>query len=169
LGTVRDIVNAAEVVIDHIDYDSFGRVLAETNAAFGDRFKFTGREYDEASGLYYYRACWYDPAIGRFLSADPLGFLAGDANLYRYVGNRPLTYFDPSGMSGDLLFYPAAIQYDLNVANASTASLSDNSWKIETCPRKHGHAIDFSCFPQQKLICLGGICSAAFFYWRESL
>ena len=53
---MHNTVNATGALIDHIDYDSFGRVLAETNAAFGDRFKFAGREYDEVSGLYYYRA-----------------------------------------------------------------------------------------------------------------
>lgn len=38
---------------------------------------------------------WYDPAVGRWLSEDPLGLAAGDANLYRYVGNSPLTHTDP--------------------------------------------------------------------------
>jgi RHS repeat-associated protein len=97
LGTVRDIVNAAGSLIDHIDYDSFGRILAETNVLFGDRYKFTGREFISESGLYYYRARWYNPATGRFLSTDPIGFSAGDANLYRYVANSPLGAVDPSG------------------------------------------------------------------------
>ena len=99
LGTVRDIVDAAGAVTNHIDYDSFGRVLLESNAAAGDRFKFTGREYDPQLELYYYRARFYDPLLGRFISQDPLGFAAGDANLYRYVGNDPLNYTDPFGLS----------------------------------------------------------------------
>jgi len=97
LGTVRDIVNAAGAVINHLDYDSFGQLLAQTNPAFGDRYTFTGREYDATLGLYYLRARHYDPRLGRFTAEDPIRFLAGDTNLYRYVGNSPLIALDPWG------------------------------------------------------------------------
>jgi len=97
LGSVRDIADTAGTVIDHIQYDSFGDVLSETNPEAGDRFKFTGREFDSATGLYYYRARYYDAAIGRFISEDPLGFRAGDPNLYRYVNNAPGVGLDPTG------------------------------------------------------------------------
>ncbi|HID22390.1 MAG TPA: hypothetical protein EYP14_08305, partial [Planctomycetaceae bacterium] len=62
------------------------------------RFKFTGREYDAETALYYYRARYYDAAIVRFLSEDPIGLQAGDANLYRYVGNTPTSSTDPHGL-----------------------------------------------------------------------
>ena len=62
-------------------------------------FGYTGREHDEATGLNNYRARWYDPLALEFLSEDPLGFAGGDSNLSRYVGNRPVDYTDPSGMS----------------------------------------------------------------------
>gem|GEM_PF-6710263 len=97
LGTVRDLADAAGEVIDHIAYDSFGNVLAESNPAAGDRFRFTGREFDAATGQYYYRARYYDGTIGRFTSEDPLGLAACDVNLYRYVSNRPTAASDPSG------------------------------------------------------------------------
>ncbi|NEZ56463.1 RHS repeat-associated core domain-containing protein [Adonisia turfae] len=61
------------------------------------RSGYTGRERDDATGLIYYRARYYDPTVGRFLSEDPLGFDAGDANLYRYVFHSPTNYTDPSG------------------------------------------------------------------------
>jgi len=99
LGTVRDIVDAAGAIINHLDYDSFGRLLSQTNALAGDRFGFTGREYDPELDLYFYRARYYDPQQGRFVSQDPLGFAAGDSNLYRYVANAPLTARDPMGTS----------------------------------------------------------------------
>nr|BAL54470.1 hypothetical conserved protein [uncultured Planctomycetota bacterium] len=86
-------------VSDEITYDSFGNALSETNPAAGNRFKFTARELDAALSLYYYRARWYDPQLGRFLAEDPLSFSAGDANLYRYVFNNPLRYVDPTGLS----------------------------------------------------------------------
>jgi RHS repeat-associated protein len=60
-------------------------------------FAYTGRERDEETGLYYYRARYYDPAVGRFVSEDPLGFAAGDTNLVRYVGNKTLIARDPMG------------------------------------------------------------------------
>ncbi|MBK9112497.1 MAG: hypothetical protein IPM88_12680 [Nitrospira sp.] len=45
----------------------------------------TGREFDSESGLYYYRARYYDALMGRFLQKDPIGFGSGDSNFYRYV------------------------------------------------------------------------------------
>jgi RHS repeat-associated protein len=74
-------------------------VLSQTNAAAGDRFLFQGREFDAEIALYYYRARYYDPALGRFISQDPMGFAAGDANLYRFVKNSPLNGTDPSGQA----------------------------------------------------------------------
>jgi RHS repeat-associated protein len=53
---------------------------------------------ETATGLYYYRRRWYDAGTGGMISPDPLGFAAGDANLYRYCGNSPLSYTDPSGL-----------------------------------------------------------------------
>ncbi len=55
------------------------------------------REFDPETGDYYYRARYYDPQTGRFLSQDPIGFVAGDMNLYRYVGNARPNMIDPSG------------------------------------------------------------------------
>jgi RHS repeat-associated protein len=61
-------------------------------------YGFTGREWDKETGLYYYRARYYDPKGGRFISKDPIGFEGGDVNLYRYVGNDPVDWVDPSGL-----------------------------------------------------------------------
>ncbi len=69
---------------------SLARLGWTSNAAAGDRWKFTAREYDPETGLYFFRARYYNPASGRFTSQDRPGLLAGDANLYRYCGNRPL-------------------------------------------------------------------------------
>jgi len=103
LGTIRDLVqyNAATgttTVVNHVRYDTFGQIVSQTNSQFQPWFAYTGREWDPAVGLYFYRARWYDPRAGRFTSEDPLGFAAGDVNLSRYVGNGPTLWVDPSGM-----------------------------------------------------------------------
>jgi RHS repeat-associated protein len=84
-------------LVNTITYDAFGKVLSETAPATGDRYAYTGRERDSYTGLQYNRARWYDPASGRWNSEDPLDFAAGDANLYRYVGNFATGATDPSG------------------------------------------------------------------------
>jgi RHS repeat-associated protein len=97
-GTVKDLVDNNGVVVNHITYDSFGKVVGQTNASVGFRYGYTGREQDGETGLDYYRARYYDAGNGRFLSEDPIGFGAGDNNLYRYVGNSPFNGTDPSGL-----------------------------------------------------------------------
>ncbi|GIW91994.1 MAG: hypothetical protein KatS3mg110_0035 [Pirellulaceae bacterium] len=97
LGTVRDLFDSAGNVVNHLRYEAFGRITSETNAAVDFLFAFTGRERDEESGLFYYRARYYDPAAGRFISEDPVSFKANDMNLVRYVGNAPTGFVDPLG------------------------------------------------------------------------
>jgi len=54
--------------------------------------------------LYYYRARYYDPALEKFISEDPIGFSSGDFNWYRYVGNSPVNRIDPRGLDGSDTF-----------------------------------------------------------------
>ncbi|BAZ08411.1 FG-GAP repeat-containing protein [Calothrix sp. NIES-4071] len=96
-GSVRDVVDSAGAVINHITYDSFGQITNQSNPTASIRFGYTGREFDTETGDYYYRARYYDPAVGEFISEDPIGFAGGDANLYRYVANSPVNGTDPTG------------------------------------------------------------------------
>src|SRR5262249_975917 len=61
------------------------------------RYTYTGREFDADTGLYYYRARWYDPKVGRFISEDPIGF-GGGINQFSYVENNPMNGRDPQGL-----------------------------------------------------------------------
>jgi len=61
-------------------------------------YTYTSRERDKESNLYFYRARYYDPSIGRFVSVDPIGFEGGDVNLYAYVGSNPANFNDPYGL-----------------------------------------------------------------------
>jgi len=73
--------------------DSQGRFLLNPSTSF----LYTGREFDSETGLYYNRARFYDPQLGRFISADPKGYEAG-LNLYTYTRNNPLSFNDPLGL-----------------------------------------------------------------------
>jgi RHS repeat-associated protein len=98
LGSVRDLENgSSQAVGDHLDYDGFGNTT-ESTPSYGDRYKFTGREADADTKLQYNRARYYDPTTGRWVRQDPIGFAAGDVNLYRYVADDPVNSNDPLGL-----------------------------------------------------------------------
>ena len=97
LGSIREITNGAGVTVNSYSYDAYGNFESRSETV-ANPYAFTGREYDAESGLFYYRARYYDANTGRFISEDPIGFGGGDANLYRYVFNNPVMYRDPSGL-----------------------------------------------------------------------
>jgi RHS repeat-associated protein len=94
LGSVRARTNASGYVVVARDYDPWGNPLA--GAGFGG-WSFTGREWDVETGLYYYRARFYDSALARYISSDPIGF-DGGTNFYAYVSNAPTSTVDPFGL-----------------------------------------------------------------------
>jgi RHS repeat-associated protein len=100
LGSIRDVIDGSAVVKDSITYDGFGNINAETDSNYRGRYAWTGREIDSEIELQYNRARYYDVSTARWTSQDPLGFDAGDSNLYRYVKNRLLAEVDPSGLTG---------------------------------------------------------------------
>jgi RHS repeat-associated protein len=93
LGSVIRIVSDSTIQAGYT-YDSFGRIVNHTGRTQPQTFQ--GREYEVESGLYYYRARYYEPQLGRFLTTDPIG-LAGGHNLYRFLENNPLRFRDSSG------------------------------------------------------------------------
>ncbi len=96
INSVRQIVGTSGSVVYSASYTAFGTIATQSGSG-GDRFKFTGREYDAGTGQYYYRARYYGAGVGRFTSQDPKNFQAGEANLYRYVANNTIIGTDPSG------------------------------------------------------------------------
>ncbi len=103
LNTVRDIARfdpqtGATTVVNHLVYDAFGKVTAETNPAVDSLFLFTARPFDPDTQLQNNLNRWYDARVGRWLSEDPLGFDGGDSNLYRYVRNAGIIGLDPIGL-----------------------------------------------------------------------
>lgn len=97
LGSVRDLADMIGELVNHAELGVFGEVVMQTNRADGDRYLFTGREYDAERRDYYSRARYYNPRIASFTTLDPDSFRAGDWNLYRYLEGNPLTNTDPTG------------------------------------------------------------------------
>ena len=109
LGSVRVLTNNSGAVLDEIDYDAYGNILSQTDSSASDRYMWTGQQYDSVTGLQYNRARYYDPTTGRWTTEDPLGFGAGDTNLYRYVHNQPTRYVDPTGFAATLAIKPGKV------------------------------------------------------------
>jgi RHS repeat-associated protein len=93
LGSTSALTDSSGTVVETINNDAFGNSAGSTRT----RYTYTGRESDPDTGLFYYRARFYDPELGRFISEDPIG-LSGGLNLYRYVSQDPVNKRDPSGL-----------------------------------------------------------------------
>jgi RHS repeat-associated protein len=106
-GSAIALADASGTLVTHYTYEPFGRTTT-SGASTPNRFAFTGRETDQdaLAGLYYYRARYYDSALGRFVSTDPLGMTVG-MNSYEYVENDPLNATDPTGLYSLKGFPPA--------------------------------------------------------------
>ena len=103
LGSVIALTDENGDLVETYSYNVFGTPTIydgdgdEISAsAIGNPYMFTGRRYDEDTGLYYYRLRDYNPVLGRFMQNDPIGY-AGGINLYRYCHNNPTNFVDPMG------------------------------------------------------------------------
>ncbi len=96
LGSIVGLVSANNgPITTNYTYQPFGATTVG-GAANGNSYEFTSREND-GNGLYFYRARYYSPSFQRFVAQDPLGFSAGETNLYSYAENSPFLLKDPSG------------------------------------------------------------------------
>jgi RHS repeat-associated protein len=96
LDSTLALLDSAGKASVQYSYDPFGNTSATGSSSNSSQY--TGREND-GTGMYYYRARYYRPAYGRFISEDPLGFASGEINLYAYVRNNPVSLADPSGLN----------------------------------------------------------------------
>ncbi len=108
LGSTSVVTDLKGAVVEETAYYPFGTPRHESHGTSWSRedYKFTGKERDKESGLYYYGARYYEPVVGRFVSADPLyvemASRGGSQTLsvYSYVLNNPLRLVDPLGLQG---------------------------------------------------------------------
>ena len=95
LGSITSLTDGSgQLAADYV-YDSFGKLTASTGT-ITNPFRYTGREFDSETGLYYYRARYYNPQTGDFINEDPV--VAGGINAYSFVENRPTSLIDPAGL-----------------------------------------------------------------------
>lgn len=99
LGSVSNLTTPAGAIQARYQYDAWGHFRAQAGSSW-NKFTFTGHEKDEETGLYYFKARFYDPDTGRFLNQDPyLGDVNTPPSLHRYLYAyaNPLIYTDPDG------------------------------------------------------------------------
>ena len=104
LGSTLALADSTGTIQTQYTFEPFGNTTP-SGAATTNSFAYTGRELN-GTGLYYYRARYYDPQLGRFISEDPLGLRSGDVNFYAYVSNDPTNLIDPFGLNSIPMPWP---------------------------------------------------------------
>lgn len=117
LGSTVALTDASGNTQVQYSYSPYGSV--SITGTTNNSYTYTGREMD-GLGIYYYRARYYNPATGRFLSEDPIGFRAG-TNLYTYVLDDPIEFIDPVG-EAPCLNIPNFLNQMNNGTHGSTTS-----------------------------------------------
>lgn len=124
LGSVIAQADDSTTIQTRYDYSPYGEVQV-TGTDDGNPVQYTAREND-ATGLLYYRARYYDPQLKRFISEDPIG-LDGGINVYAYVGGNPINYIDPEGL---LLTALHSLQRGMSTQQATEASQVGNAGAV---------------------------------------
>jgi RHS repeat-associated protein len=109
LGSVLALTDKDGKVAESYRYDAWGRTTAYdgsgnaiAESAIGNRYCWQGREFSWKTGFYYFRARWYDPVAGRWLSNDPIG-ISGGLNQYVFCANNPVNRRDPFGRNANTI------------------------------------------------------------------
>ena len=131
-ATVSDGVITAVTLVNHLIYNSFGALAmpqSATDPQLQTRMVFTGFLLDPASGMDRSRTRIYDPGTSTWIQPDFIQFGGGDTNLYRYCGDSPTNYVDPSGMASANTampkIYPVSKYIDSSVLNPALDSLEN--------------------------------------------
>ncbi|MFT5153142.1 MAG: RHS repeat-associated protein [Planctomycetota bacterium] len=98
--SIVGIANSSGALVEQYLYGEYGQLIEPSQPTIVQPYGFTSRELDLESGLYFYRARYYQPELGRFISEDPLG-LYGGFNPYEYVESNPVNLIDPWGLSSE--------------------------------------------------------------------
>ena len=99
-GSIRLLTDVNGQIANRYDYDFYGQRLSVIESLPLQPYGWKGREWIPGPNIYYNRARFYDPVLGRFMSQDPIGYGGGDSNLYSFAWNNPRNWNDPSGRTG---------------------------------------------------------------------
>jgi RHS repeat-associated protein len=123
LNSTIALTDATGAIREQYSYDPYGNVTqSDTTTGFTNPYQYTGREAD-APGLYYYRARYYSPMMGGFISEDPIGFAGGQPSFYGYVNGDPIAFIDRFGLQQQLSY--------TNVMPAPGADPNGGLWQIQ--------------------------------------
>ncbi len=126
LGSITSLADISGSLTDTYTTDTFGKTTASSGTT-RNPFRYTARDLDSETGLMYYRARYYDPQTGRFVSEDPIGFDAG-INFYAYVKNSPVNLVDPTGTSDACTFGGCSGARKPSLPDAQFADGSSDMW-----------------------------------------
>jgi len=118
IGSITSLSSQTATLANSYTFDSFGKLTASTGA-LTNPFQYTGREFDTETGIYNYRARYFDPATGRFISEDPIRFGGDGPSFYLYVNNDPTDFIDPLGLKCcDVPAHPSDVSLGKNMHQA---------------------------------------------------
>ena len=140
LGSISKLADVNANIVESYRYDPYGRIFMYdgfgnplSDSTVGNRYFFTGRRYEKEINLYYYRARYYSPDLGRFLSRDPSGY-ADSMNLYEYVMSNPVIYIDPLGLKLKGCFTQT---FDVNIGAGFLKKIPGIGKKIKDIKLEH--------------------------------
>ena len=157
LGSVTALTDADKNIVQSYRYDSFGMLFP--SSSFRNSYCYTGREWDREAGLYYYRARYYDPRDGRFISKDPIGIMHTDlhnniyfedklknkSNLYIYAESNTINYTDPFGLtSWNGNFWGIFVRQD-GVCSPPAEKLNSNECAKKCCKEHDNCYTKYGC------------------------
>ncbi len=117
-GSTRLLADLNGGITDTYDYRAFGETVAQTGTTTNS-YRYTAQQHDELTDLYYLRARYYSPGLGRFLSRDTWHLDMQNPvewNRYVYVANNPVKFIDPSGLS-------ALVDYAMSISQSAIATI----------------------------------------------
>jgi RHS repeat-associated protein len=121
LNSTIALTDSTGAIKQQYSYDPYGNVTqSDTATGFTNPYLYTGREAD-STGLYYYRARYYSPTMGRFISEDPLGFGGKQNNFYEYSYSNPIMYLDRNGEDPLLAGIGVGVGYAFGIINGYLA------------------------------------------------
>jgi RHS repeat-associated protein len=159
LGSITALTNSVGAPTVTYAYDSFGNLTASAGSSAANSFRYTAREFDTETALYYYRNRYYDPSEGRFMSEDPVSFFSGAVDFYSYVENSPTGRTDPNGLQSqgptpccpqDQQKIKDALGQLRQAFNGTKAAQSFIFNKYKTCLLNHLNNPDIKCGPTPK-------------------